>query len=56
MAKIQISKPKNNLPTNEHLAIKELKQNPDINTKKACKGTFTIIKNEKTKYMRGRYK
>ena len=34
MTEIQISKPKNNLPTKEPLAIKEMKQNPNINIKK----------------------
>jgi len=37
LAEIQISKPKNNLPTKEHLAIKELKQNPNINIKRQTK-------------------
>ena len=46
LAEIQISKPKNNLLTKEHLAIKELKQNPNINIKKADKGTSTVIMNE----------
>ena len=43
LAEIQIFKPKNNLPPNEHLAIKELKQNPNINIKKADKGTSRVI-------------
>ena len=35
LVEIQISKPKSNLPTKEHLALKELKQNPNVNIKKA---------------------
>ena len=53
LAKIQISKPKNNLPTKEHLAIKELKQNPSINIKKADKGTSTVIMNKEDKIHEG---
>ena len=49
LAEIQISKPKNNLPNKEHLAIKELKENPNINIKKADKGTSTVIMNKKDK-------
>ena len=43
LAEIQISKPKNNLPNKEHLAIKELKQNPNINIKKADKGDLLSL-------------
>ena len=53
LAEIQISKPKNNLPTKEHLAIKELKQNPNINIKKADKGTSTVIMNKEDKIHEG---
>ena len=53
LAEIQISKPKNNLPTKEHLAIKELKQNPNINIKKADKGTSTVIVNKEDKIHEG---
>ena len=53
LAEIQISKPKNNLPTKEHLAIKELKQNPNINMKKADKGISTVIMNKEDKIHEG---
>ena len=53
LAEIQISKPKNNLPTKEHLAIKELKQSPNINIKKADKGTSTFIMNKEDKIHKG---
>ena len=36
---IQISKPKNNLPPEERKALKGLKNNTEINIKKADKGT-----------------
>ena len=42
LADIQISKRKNKLPTNERLAIKKLKETPNINIKKADKGTCTV--------------
>ena len=53
LAVIQISKPKNNLPTNERLAIKELKQNTNINIKRADKGTSTVIMNKEDKIHEG---
>ena len=53
LAGIQISEPKNNLPTHERLAIKELKENPNINIKKADKGTSTVIMNKKDKIHEG---
>ena len=37
LAEIEIAKPKNNLPYNELKAIKELKNNPEVNIKKADK-------------------
>ena len=39
----QINKPKNNLSRNEVKALKEFKNNPVINLKKADKGTTTVI-------------
>ena len=53
LAEIQISKPKNNLPSKEYLAIKELKQNTNINIKKADKGTSTVIMNKENKIHEG---
>ena len=43
LAEIQLQKPKNNLPHNKRKAIKELKNNHDINIKKADNGTTTVI-------------
>ena len=40
---IQISKPKNNLPPAERKALKDLKNNTEINIKKADKGTTSIF-------------
>lgn len=53
LAEIEISKPRNNLPNKERLAIKELKQNPNINIKKADKGTSTVIMNKEDKIHEG---
>ena len=49
----EISKPKNNLPYNEIKAIKELKDNPTINIKKADKGSTTVIMNKLDKIAEG---
>ena len=43
LAEIKITKPKNNLSRNEVKALKELKNNPTINLKKADKGTRVIM-------------
>ena len=40
---IQISKPKNNLPPAERKALKDLKNNTEINIKKADKGTTSVF-------------
>ena len=40
---IQISKPKNNLPPAERKALKDLKNNTEINIKKADKGTTSVL-------------
>ena len=53
LAAIQISKPKNNLSTKGYLAIKELKQNPNIDIKKASKRTSTVIMNKEDKIHEG---
>ena len=52
-AEAGISKPKNNLPYNEIKAIKELKDNPTINIKKADKGSTTVIMNKLDKIAEG---
>ena len=53
LAETGISKPKNNLPHNEIKAIKELKDNPEINIKKADKGSTTVIMNKPDKIAEG---
>ena len=53
LAETQIFKPKNNLPPDEHLAIKELKQNSNINIKKADKGTSTVTMHKEDKIHEG---
>jgi len=53
LAEIEIAKPKNNLPFNEIKAIKELKNNPDVNIKKADKGSTTVIMNKQDKIVEG---
>ena len=49
LAEIKITNPKNNLSRNEVKALKELKNNPAINLKKADKGTTTVIMNKADK-------
>ena len=44
---------RNNLPHRESQAIKELEQNTNINTKKADKGTTTIIMNKEDQTREG---
>ena len=53
LAEIEIAKPKNNLPYNELKAIKELKNNPEVNIKKADKGSTTVIMNKQDKIAEG---
>ena len=53
LAEVKILKPKNNLPYKERQAIKELKQNTNINVKKADKGTTTVIMNKEAKIKEG---
>jgi len=49
LAEITLTKPKNNLSRNEVIALKELKNNPAINLRKADKGTTTVIMNKQAK-------
>ena len=49
LAEIKRTKPKNNLSRNEVKALKELKNSPAINLKKADKGTTTVIMNKADK-------
>jgi len=53
LAEIEIVNPKNNLSYNERRSIKELKDNPGINIKKADKGTTTVIMNKEDKIAEG---
>ena len=53
LAETEISKPKNNLPCNEFKAIRELKDNREINIKKADKGSTTVIMNKTDKITEG---
>ena len=53
LSEIEIAKPKNNLPYNEIKAIIELKNNPEVNIKKADKGTTTVIMNKQDKIAEG---
>jgi hypothetical protein len=53
LAEIEIAKPKNNLPYNELKAIEELKDNPEVNIKKADKGSTTVIMNKQDKIAEG---
>ena len=52
-AEIKITKPKNNLSRKEHEALTELKQNTDINLKKADKGSTTVVMNKTDKIREG---
>ena len=53
LAEIQLLKPKHNLPHNERKAIKDLRNNHDINIKKADKGTTTVIMSRHDKIKEG---
>ena len=53
LAEVKIITPKNNLPFKERQAIKELKQNTNINVKKADKGTTTVIMKTEDKLREG---
>ena len=49
LSEIEITEPKPNLPKSERKAIKELKENSEINIKRADKGTTTVIMNRTSK-------
>ena len=53
LAEIALFKPRNNLPSEERKAIKDLRSNSDIVIKKADKGTTTVIMNTKDKIQEG---
>ena len=53
LANINTITPRNNLPKREQLAIKQLKQNPDINIKRADKGSSIVVLNKEDKIKDG---
>ena len=53
LAGMKITKPKNNLSCKEHKALTELKQNKEINLKKADKGSTTVVMNKTDKIREG---
>ena len=53
LAEIKITKPKNYLSRKEHEALTELKQNTDINLKKADKGSIKVVMNKTDKIREG---
>ena len=53
LAKIKITKPKCNLLRKGHQALIELKQNTDINIKKADKGSIKVVGNTTDKIREG---
>ena len=53
LAEIQLTKPRDNLPNTERKALKTLQENPDINLKKADKGTRTVVLNTEDKIFEG---
>ena len=53
LAEVQLSKPKNNLSHNEQRELKMLRENTEINPKKADKGTRTVVLNTADKILEG---
>ena len=53
LAEIQLTKPKDNLLNTERKALKTLRENPNINLKKADKGTRTVVLNTVDKIREG---
>ena len=53
LAEIKITKPKRNLSRNERKALNEMKQNKEINLKKADKGSTTVVMNTIDKIQEG---
>ena len=53
LAEIEITKPKCNLSVKEHQALTEIKQNTDINMKKADKGSTIVVMNKTDKIREG---
>ena len=53
LAEIQLTKPKDNLLNTERKALKTLRENPNINLKKADKGTRMVVLNTVDKIRKG---
>ena len=53
LAEIQLTKPKDNLLNTERKALETLRENPNINLKKADKGTRTVVLNTVDKIREG---
>ena len=53
LANINTITPRDNLPKMEQLAIKQLRQNPDINIKGADKGSSIVVLNKEDKIREG---
>jgi hypothetical protein len=53
LAEIQLTNPKDNLPNTERIALKTLQGDPNINLKKADKGTRTVVLNTEDKILEG---
>ena len=53
LAEVKLTKPKNNLPPEEREALKALKNNNEINLKKADKGTTTVVLSKQDKINEG---
>ena len=56
LAEIQLTNPKDNLLNTERKALKTLWENPNINLKKADKGTQTVVLNTVDKMKRSEMK
>ena len=53
MLKYKLQKPKDNLPNTERKPLKTLQADPNINLKKADKGTQTAVLNTEDKILEG---
>jgi len=53
LAEIQLKKPKDNISNAERRALKTLRENRNINLKKADKGTRTVVLNTEDKVQEG---
>ena len=54
LAEVKLTKPKNNLPPEEREALKALKNNNEMNLKKADKGTTTVVLSKQDKINEGK--